>query len=247
MGTATDWPTEAEVAGFVEDYAVSIAQWVAQVMATVTDMEDPLLLSAYEIIQTVSALCPQSDGHARAMHCLVRHYDPQRAPWGFDYFPAYVACLDRLRSLNDQARDTLHGWWEQSPCVDYHLPPPPADFDPQAVRTLPTFTYSEKRYKRVEQVGQVILLREDTPGFEETRPAILLIEASSARHLCLWKASYGGEWEAARECARALSSLTDWRAFDTFTSGQRRAAGIRLREILSEQRACTLHPATSPA
>jgi hypothetical protein len=107
--------------------------------------------------------------------------------------------------------------------------------------------HGEKRHKRVEQVGQVVLLREDTPGFAESRPGILLIEVSSARRICLWKASYGGEWEAARACARALSHLTDWRAFNAFSAGQRRAAGIRLGQILSDQRVRTLHLAASPS
>lgn len=75
--------------------------------------------------------------------------------------------------------------------------------------------------------------------------AHLLIEVSS--RMCLCKASYGGEWEAARECARVLSSLKDWRSFDTFTSAQRRAAGICLGESLSDQHARTLHPAASPS
>jgi hypothetical protein len=93
-----------------------------------------------------------------------------------------------------------------------------------------------------------VLLREDAPGFEETQPGTLFIEASSARLLSCWKASYGGGLDAARECARALSRLTDWRLFDAFTPGQRRAAGIRVKEILCEQRARAgaLHTAASP-
>lgn len=237
MGRGYGWPTDAEITAFVEDYAGSIERWVAHVMASVTDMEDPLHLSGYEIIQRVSDLCPQSDGHARAADCLVRHYDPLRAPWGFDYYPTHVACLARVRGLNDQARDTLHAWWVQSPCVDYHLPEPPADCEPELVAELATFTYAEKRYRRVKQIGQIVLLREDAPGYGETRPGILLIEGSSSRLMCVWRASYGGEWEAATECARALSRLTNWRAFDAFTPGQRRGAGIRLGEILDTQRA----------
>jgi hypothetical protein len=235
LASLTDWPTEAEITRFTDDYATAIDRWVALVIASAPDMEDPHTLHGQEVFDEVAALCAQSDGHARAAYCLLRHYDPLRAPWGFDYYPTHVACLDRVRSLNAQARDTLHRWWVTSSSVDYRLPSALADNGPGTSSILATFTYREKRYRKVERVGQFVLLREDAPGFEETQPGTLFIEASSARLLSYWKASYGGGLPAARQCARALSSLTDWRLFDAFTPGQRRAAGIRVKEILCEQ------------
>lgn len=225
------WPTEAEIAAYAEDYAAALALWIAQVMAEVADMENPHTLNGYEILRTVGTLCPEQEGHARAAHCIWRHYDELRAPWGIEYFPVHLTCVERVRALNEQARVTLYEWWRQSPCVDFCLPSPPADCDHGKRRILEAFAYAGTTHKRVEQVGQIVLLSQTMPGYGEKRPGTLLIDAHSARLICVWKDSDGGGLAAARECAQELSLLTDWRQFDAFTPRQRRAAGLRVQYI----------------
>jgi hypothetical protein len=216
---------------FLEAYTACLNQFVQAIIEHDTDIENPkfVYMDVFRLIDKIAQ--PLRACYADVFDDLDHWREPIK---NLDYY--------YLRPLTHQAIERLYKWWLVT-CHDYEHIPPPSEMD----HTIPVrLTHWQDirgtEHKRALRFGQIVYVGSSSKKYGYAD----LYDYSSGRWIAKWRTtttlSLPGEqklWsqmqtEEVKQCAKALSSLTDWKQYDSLPRRVQRALDTRARALIEQ-------------